>query len=103
MRRAVAVVKTSRVEGMPNGFLEAWARGVPVLSLHVDPDGKIANNDIGVAADGSMELLIEAAARLWREPELRATIGERARGFVRDVHSPEAVADRWVALLEELI
>jgi glycosyltransferase involved in cell wall biosynthesis len=103
MRDAVAVVKTSRVEGMPNGFLEAWARGVPVLSLNVDPDAKIANNDIGVAAEGSMERLTEAAARLWREPELRTEIGDRARRFVKDVHSPEAVADRWVALLEGLI
>jgi glycosyltransferase involved in cell wall biosynthesis len=102
MRDAVAVIKTSRVEGMPNGFLEAWARGVPVLSLHVDPDAKIANNDIGVAADGSMERLIEAAASLWRDPALRTAMGERARRFIQDVHSPEAVADRWVALLEEL-
>jgi glycosyltransferase involved in cell wall biosynthesis len=100
MRGAVALVKTSRVEGMPNGFLEAWARGVPVLSLNVDPDGKIANNDIGVVANGSMERLIEAAASLWRDPELRAATGERARRFVQDVHSPEAVADRWLALLE---
>jgi glycosyltransferase involved in cell wall biosynthesis len=103
MRGAVALVKTSRVEGMPNGFLEAWARGVPVLSLNVDPDAKIANNDIGVVADGSMQRLIEAAASLWRDPELRTAIGERARRFVVDVHSPEVVADRWVALLEELI
>jgi len=103
MRDAVALVKTSRVEGMPNGFLEAWARGVPVLSLNVDPDGKIANNDIGVAADGSMERLVEAAASLWRDPALRAEIGARARRFVKDVHSPEAVANRWVALLDELI
>jgi glycosyltransferase involved in cell wall biosynthesis len=103
MRDAVALVKTSRVEGMPNGFLEAWARGVPVLSLNVDPDAKIANNEIGVAADGSMERLIEAAAGLWRAPELRTAIGERARRFVQDVHSPAAVADRWIALLEELI
>jgi glycosyltransferase involved in cell wall biosynthesis len=102
MRNAVAVVKTSRVEGMPNTFLEAWARGVPVLSLNVDPDAKIANNDIGVAAEGSMERLIEAAANLWRDRELRAATGERARRFIQDVHSPEAVADRWVALLEEV-
>jgi glycosyltransferase involved in cell wall biosynthesis len=76
---------------------------VPVLSLNVDPDAKIANNEIGVAADGSMERLIEAAASLWRAPELRTAIGERARRFVQDVHSPGAVADRWIALLEELI
>jgi glycosyltransferase involved in cell wall biosynthesis len=103
MQHAVAVVKTSRIEGMPNAFLEAWARGVPVLSLNVDPDAKIANNDIGVAAEGSMERLVDAAAALWRDRELRTAIGERARRFIRDVHSPEAVADRWVALLDDLI
>jgi glycosyltransferase involved in cell wall biosynthesis len=103
MENAVAVVKTSQVEGMPNTFLEAWARGVPVLSLNVDPDAKIANNDIGVVAGGSMERLIEATASLWRDRELRTAMGERARQFIEDVHSPEAVADRWVALLEELI
>ena len=73
---------------------------MPVLSLNVDPDAKIADNHIGVAADGSLERLIAAAARLWRNPEQRLAIGERARRFIEDVHSPEAVADRWVALLE---
>jgi glycosyltransferase involved in cell wall biosynthesis len=103
MRGAVALVKTSRVEGMPNGFLEAWACGLPVLSLSVDPDSKIADNDIGVVAGGSMERLIEAADGLWRDPELRNAVGDRARRYVQDVHSPEAVAERWVALLQELI
>ena len=103
MLEAVAVVKTSRIEGMPNAFLEAWARGVPVLSLNVDPDAKIADNDIGVAAGGSMERFIAGAETLWGDPGLRRDIGERARRFIREVHSPEAVAGRWVTLLEELI
>jgi glycosyltransferase involved in cell wall biosynthesis len=100
MRHAVAVVKTSRIEGMPNAFLEAWARGVPVLSLNVDPDAKIADHGIGVAAGGSLERLIAAAGALWTDPGQRRAIGERARRFIQDVHSPDAVADRWVALLD---
>jgi glycosyltransferase involved in cell wall biosynthesis len=100
MQQAVAVVKTSRIEGIPNAFLEAWARGVPVLSLHVDPDRKIEDNRIGMAAGGSMERFIAAAVTLWAEPEERRAIGERARRFIQDVHSPEAGADRWVAVLE---
>ena len=50
--RSRAVVLTSRHEGMPNVFLEAWARGVPVLSLHFDPDGKIAKEGLGLCAEG---------------------------------------------------
>jgi glycosyltransferase involved in cell wall biosynthesis len=100
MEQAVAVVKTSRIEGMPNAFLEAWARGLPVLSLNVDPDAKIEDNRIGVAARGSMERLISAAAQLWANPDERRAIGDRARRFIQDVHSPAAVTDRWVALLE---
>jgi glycosyltransferase involved in cell wall biosynthesis len=100
MLQAVAVVKTSRIEGMPNAFLEAWARGLPVLSLNVDPDAKIEDNRIGVAAGGSMERLVAAAATLWAEPDERRAVGERARRFIEEVHSPEAVADRWVAVLE---
>jgi glycosyltransferase involved in cell wall biosynthesis len=100
---AIAIVKTSEVEGMPNTFLEAWARGVPVLSLSVDPDDRIADNDIGVVAGGSMDRLTAAASRLAAEPALRREMGERARTFIREVHSPAAVAERWRGILEPLV
>jgi glycosyltransferase involved in cell wall biosynthesis len=102
-RRAAAIVSTSAVEGMPNTFLEAWARGVPVLSLNVDPDDRIAEHEIGIVAGGSMERLAEGASKLWHERELRAAMGERARQFVVDTHSPDVVADRWLELLREVL
>ena len=46
--RATAVVVISRSEGMPNLFLEAWARGVPALSLHTGPDRRITAGDLGI-------------------------------------------------------
>jgi glycosyltransferase involved in cell wall biosynthesis len=103
VRRAAAVVTTSSIEGMPNTFLEAWARGVPVLSLVVDPDSRLAGDGLGLLAGGSMERFIEQAASLWRDPALRAEIGERGRAFVKRTHSPAAVASRWAELLRGLL
>jgi glycosyltransferase involved in cell wall biosynthesis len=99
MARAAAVVKTSRVEGMPNTFLEAWSRGVPVLSLSVDPDRRIRDHGVGLLAEGSMDRFVEQARQLWTDPLLRAEIGARGREFVAATHSPDVVADRWAELL----
>ena len=101
--RAIALVKTSVVEGMPNTFLEAWARGVPVLSFSIDPDDRITDNEIGVAAGGSMDRFVEAGVQLAATPDLRAEMGDRAQAFVREIHSPLAVAASWQAILEQLL
>ena len=101
--RSVAVVVTSRTEGMPNVFLEAWSQGVPVISLHFDPDGKISSKGLGVFADGSWARFVEAARTLWREPRLRRDIGDRARAYVAAEHSLEAVGRRWAETLRDAL
>jgi glycosyltransferase involved in cell wall biosynthesis len=101
--RSAAVVVTSSYEGMPNVFLEAWARGVPVISLHFDPDGRIADEGLGLFAHGSWDEFVSAARRLWAEPELRRQMGDRGRAYVARVHSPEAVGERWAEALREAL
>jgi glycosyltransferase involved in cell wall biosynthesis len=101
--RAVAVVSTSAAEGMPNVFLEAWAREVPVLSLDYDPDGRIQSLGLGIVAGNSEERFSEAARELWERPELRSQMGFKAREYVLGEHSPGVVADRWAMVLKSLI
>jgi glycosyltransferase involved in cell wall biosynthesis len=101
--RSTAVVVTSLHEGMPNVFLEAWARGVPVISLHFDPDGRIADEGLGLFADGSWEEFVAAARKLWEEPELRRQMGDRGREYVTRVHSPESVGERWTMALRDAL
>src|SRR2546423_7170357 len=62
---AVAIVNTADSEGMPNIFLEGWARGIPALALSYDPDSVIARHELGQFAGGSMDRLAEAARELW--------------------------------------
>ncbi len=102
VRQAMAIVSTSRLEGMPNVFLEAWNRGIPVLSLEFDPDGIIAREGLGIAAEGSWQGFVEGARVLSRQGSERGALGHRARAYMRETHSPDAVSNRWGELLREL-
>jgi glycosyltransferase involved in cell wall biosynthesis len=96
---AVAIVSTSRSEGMPNVFLEGWARGVPALALAHDPDGAIEREGLGGFAEGSAERLAELARELWESRGDRREPAGRCRDYVSRAHALGPVADRWCETL----
>lgn len=100
--RAVAVVNTADFEGMPNVFLEGWARGVPALALSHDPDGVIERHGLGAFAHGSLDELADHATSLWRDRGDHAALAERCRRYVVDHHSPDVVGARWQAALAKV-
>jgi glycosyltransferase involved in cell wall biosynthesis len=100
MDSAVAIVNTADFEGMPNVFLEGWARGVPALALTHDPDGVVEREGLGGFARGSSERLGELAADLWANRENQADLARRCREHVATRHSIDAVVDRWERVLD---
>ncbi len=89
--RARVVVNTSVYEGMPNVFLQAWARGIPTG----------ATVDVGVAAHrvaADVDGMAREIEKLWHD----RLAGERCRDYFERHHSSAKVFARYVRLFDSL-
>lgn len=77
------LISTSYMEGFPNVFIEAWACGVPVLSLRVDPGGIIERERLGIFAHGKREEILYGMENLKASKEF----AERSKLYVDHNHS----------------
>lgn len=94
--KAKVLVNTSINEGFPNTFLQAWSRGVPVLS-YVDPDNVIRENGLGYIAE-SQEDLREKLSEFLRGTQLDAA---QIQKYFNDNHSTKVV-DKYCDLLKRM-
>jgi glycosyltransferase involved in cell wall biosynthesis len=78
--RSRLLVNTSDVEGFPNSYLQAWIRGVPVVTL-IDPDRVIEREGLGVAA-GSPAEIPDAVRGLLDDPAAWKATSERCRAYM---------------------
>jgi len=96
-RRATVLCCTSLYEGFPNTFLEAWSRGLPVVSTF-DPDGVIARHGLGWVTD-TVDGLVDHLERVCTSPETWRAASAAARHYCVQNHSVDASVGR----LEQVI
>jgi glycosyltransferase involved in cell wall biosynthesis len=101
LREASIFVNTSEVEGFPNTFIQAWLRGVPVVSLQFDPDQVLVKESIGFCS-GSLDQMKRDVLALARDDALRNEMGLRAQAYARAVHGLTQNVSRFIDLIEEL-
>jgi glycosyltransferase involved in cell wall biosynthesis len=95
--RARVFMNTSSIEGFPNTFLQAWIRGVPVVSFF-DPDSLVQRLSLGRVAS-SLDTMREAIQALLEGEVDRQIIGRRAREFATREYTG-GVAARYLELLD---
>lgn len=78
-----ALISTSPMEGFPNVFIEAWACGIPVYSLNVDPGSVIEKEGLGVIANGDPDIIIKAM----NDHQNTYEFAENARNYIEKYHS----------------
>ncbi|MEO8018013.1 MAG: glycosyltransferase family 4 protein [Pseudomonadota bacterium] len=96
--RSRIFLNTSTIEGFPNTFLQAWVRGVPVVTFF-DPDGLVKRQGLGRVATTLDEMREAVRDLLENEPE-RQALGRRAREFALREYT-SGVAARYLELLNQ--
>lgn len=92
----------SDYEGLPLSLLESMGAGlVPVVSDLPSGISEVVNDENGIRVgihdeEGYANALLKLAA----DPTLRAAMSRRAAEQVRESHSTDAMARRWIAMLE---
>jgi glycosyltransferase involved in cell wall biosynthesis len=99
--RGALFVHTSASEGFPNTLLEAWAHGLPSISIY-DPDRLVARERLGEVVAG-FEAMAEAVESWIADPAKRRETGARARAYVERSHAPAAVLDRFAELMDGVV
>ncbi|MEM7369513.1 MAG: glycosyltransferase family 4 protein [Bacteroidota bacterium] len=98
LREAKALISTSDVEGFSNTFIEAWLRGVPVLSLNVDPDSLIQEHGLG-HVEPDLDTFCTVIQQLMDAPEQWSELSERCEMFAQNHFDIQKAVDKLETVL----
>ena len=94
-------VNTSEIEGFPNTYLQAWARGTPVVAFF-DPDGLIVREGLGRVVS-TVDEMFGAVQQLRNDLKLWAETSERCRAFMNRRYSEDRFLAPYLETIDRLV
>lgn len=92
---------TSTMEGFPTTFLEAWSRGMPVLTTF-DPDGLVERESVGWRADDVEGMVIALQGATLNENQY-SDASQRSRALFLREYSEDAIMHKYVELFSQVV
>lgn len=103
-RHALALINTSKYEGFPNTFLEAWRYATPVLSLNIDT-GRFLKESVGSCgyADDDLSKLNDLVAKIAKSQEFRRKSGIKGIQTFSDRYQITTVAEAYKHVIQDTL
>jgi glycosyltransferase involved in cell wall biosynthesis len=99
--QARVFVNTSTYEGMPNTFLQAWARGIPTVAF-VDTGSRLRGEAVYRDIQSIEEAAIEIG-RLFSEDIYHRLFSSRCREYFNETHGAAGVLAHYERILDALV
>jgi glycosyltransferase involved in cell wall biosynthesis len=98
--RSRLLVNTSDVEGFPNSYLQAWIRGVPVVTL-IDPDRVIEREGLGVPAS-SPSGIARAVRAVLDEPAAWQAASDRCLAYMAREYGDDRILSTYLETFDRV-